>query len=85
MTGRVEVFVQLKEGMLDPQGKALEHALESLGYSGVGNVRVGKWITFALAGESAEAIRRQADEMCRRLLANTVIERYSLAVSEEPS
>ena len=85
MTSRIEVFVQLKDGMLDPQGKALEHALESLGYSSAGNVRVGKWITFTLSGESPEAIRSQADEMCRRLLANTVIERYALEISEVAS
>ena len=85
MTGRVQVFVQLKDGMLDPQGKTLEHALASLGYSGVQDVRVGKWITFAIAGENPEAIRKQVDEMCSRLLANTVIERYSFELVEEGS
>jgi phosphoribosylformylglycinamidine synthase PurS subunit len=85
MTARVEVFVQLKDGMLDPQGKTLEHALASLGYTGVQDVRVGKWITFAVAGESPDAIRRQVDEMCRRLLANTVIERYSFELAEDGS
>ena len=85
MTARVEVFVQLKNGMLDPQGKTLEHALASLGYTGVEDVRVGKWITFAVADENPEAIRRQVDEMCRRLLANTVIERYSFELAEDGS
>jgi phosphoribosylformylglycinamidine synthase len=85
VTARVEVFVQLKDGMLDPQGKTLEHALASLGYSGIQDVRVGKWITFALVGESPAAIRRQVDEMCRRLLANTVIERYSFELAEDGS
>ena len=83
MTARVEVFVQLKDGMLDPQGKTLEHALEALGYLGVENVRVGKWITFAVDGDSPEEIGRQVDEMCQRLLANTVIERYSYELAED--
>ena len=82
MTARVQVFVQLKDGMLDPQGKTLEHALESLGYSGVDGVRVGKWITFDVEGEGREAIERQVGEMCERLLANTVIERYSFSLEE---
>jgi phosphoribosylformylglycinamidine synthase len=83
MTARVEVFVQLKDGMLDPQGKTLEHALEALGYSGVEDVRVGKWITFAVEGGSREQIGERVDEMCRRLLANTVIERYSYRLAED--
>jgi phosphoribosylformylglycinamidine synthase PurS subunit len=82
VTARVEVFVQLKEGMLDPQGKTLEHALESLGYTGVDGVRVGKWITFEVEGEGPEAIKSQVDEMCERLLANTVIERYTFTLRE---
>ena len=83
MTGRVEVFVQLKDGMLDPQGKTLEHALESLGYSGVEGVRVGKWITFRIAGDGREELERRIDEMCARLLANPVIERYTFSIREE--
>ena len=83
MTTRVEVFVQLKDGMLDPQGKTLEHALEALGYSGIDDVRVGKWITFAVEGDGREEIGQRVDEMCRRLLANTVIERYSYELSED--
>jgi phosphoribosylformylglycinamidine synthase len=82
VTARVEVFVQLKEGMLDPQGKTLEHALESLGYTGVDGVRVGKWITFDVEGGEREAIQRQVGEMCERLLANTVIERYTFTMHE---
>ena len=82
MTARVQVFVQLKDGMLDPQGKTLEHALESLGYSGVDGVRVGKWITFEIEGDGRQAIERQVGEMCERLLANPVIERYSFALEE---
>lgn len=82
MTARVQVFVQLKEGLLDPQGKTLEHALESLGYAGIEGVRVGKWITFEVEGAGRDAIERQVDEMCARLLANPVIERYSFSLEE---
>lgn len=82
MTARVEVFVQLKEGMLDPQGKALEHALGALGYAEVEGARVGKWITLELGGEAGPELEARVDEMCRRLLANTVIERYSFELVE---
>lgn len=85
MTARVEVFIQLKEGMLDPQGKALEHALAALGYDGVGDVRVGKWITFEVSGDGRQELEKRVEEMCRRLLANTVIERYSFDLVEEPA
>ncbi|RST31367.1 phosphoribosylformylglycinamidine synthase subunit PurS [Sphingomonas ginkgonis] len=70
---KARVFVTLKPGVLDPQGKAIGHALEGLGFAGVGDVRAGKLIELELAdGTSDEAI----DQMCRQLLANTVIENY---------
>ena len=70
---KAKVYVTLKNGVLDPQGKAIHHALESLGFSGVNDVRQGKYIELDLAdGTSAADI----DEMCRKLLANTVIENY---------
>ena len=72
---KVRVLVSLKNGVLDPQGKAIEHALGSLGFDGVGDVRVGKTIDLELAdGTSDEDI----DAMCRKLLANTVIENYRI-------
>jgi phosphoribosylformylglycinamidine synthase len=80
---RVEVFVQLKPGMLDPQGATLEHALADLGYAGVEDVRVGKWITFHVEGADRAALEDRVDEMCRRLLANPVIERYRFRVIED--
>jgi phosphoribosylformylglycinamidine synthase len=83
LKARVEVFIQLKDGMLDPQGKTLEHALGALGYQAVDDVRVGKWITFQVTGEDRKAIERKVDEMCQRLLANTVIERYSFEIAED--
>lgn len=81
MTARVEVFIQLKPGMLDPQGVTLEHALESLGYGGVKAIRVGKWITFDLDGDDPEMFETRVGEMCERLLANPVIERYEYRVT----
>jgi phosphoribosylformylglycinamidine synthase len=82
VTARAQVFIQLKDGMLDPQGKALEHALEALGYREVDDVRVGKWITFRIGGAGREDVERRVEEMCNRLLANTVIERFSFELEE---
>lgn len=67
------VTVTLKTGVLDPQGKAIQHALGSLGFEGVDDVRAGKLIEMQVADETTDA---QIDEMCRQLLANTVIENY---------
>lgn len=70
---RARVYVTLKPGVLDPQGRAIQHALESLGFDGVEGVRQGKFIELELAdGTAPDAI----DAMCRKLLANTVIENY---------
>lgn len=72
---KTRIFVTLKTGVLDPQGKAIHHALEGLGFAGVNDVRAGKLIELDLDDSlSDEAI----DEMCRKLLANTVIENYRI-------
>ena len=72
---KVRVFVSLKPGVLDPQGRAVHHALEGLGFGGVKNVRVGRMIELDVAdGISDEALR----EMCEKLLANMVIENYRI-------
>jgi phosphoribosylformylglycinamidine synthase PurS subunit len=72
---KARIFVTLKGGVLDPQGKAIHHALEGLGFGGVNDVRAGKLIELDLAdGTSDEDI----DAMCRKLLANTVIEDYRI-------
>ncbi|QXT35301.1 phosphoribosylformylglycinamidine synthase subunit PurS [Sphingomonas sanguinis] len=70
---KLKIFVTLKPGVLDPQGKAIHHALESLGFAGVDDVRAGKLIELEVADATTDA---QIDEMCRQLLANTVIENY---------
>ena len=75
---RARVFIMPKDGVLDPQGKAIGHALGSLGFAGVGEVRQGKVIDLEIAESDREAARTQLDEMCRRLLANTVIESYQI-------
>jgi len=73
---KARVHVTLKSGVLDPQGKAIGHALEALGFEGVGEVRQGKVIEIDLVEEDPKKARRQVEDMCRRLLANTVIENY---------
>ena len=72
------VHVTLKSGVLDPQGKAIEHALGGLGFAGVGVVRQGKVIELDLAETDQAAARSQVTDMCEKLLANTVIEDYSI-------
>ena len=70
---KLKIFVTLKPGVLDPQGKAIEHALAGLGFTGVAEARVGKLIELDVADATSDA---DIDAMCRKLLANTVIENY---------
>ena len=72
---KTRVYITLKNGVLDPQGKAIHHALEGLGFGGVNDVRAGKLIELDLADSVSEA---DIDAMCRKLLANTVIENYRI-------
>ncbi len=72
---KLRIHVTLKPGVLDPQGKAIEHALTGLGFAGVEGVRVGKLIELDVADNVGDA---QVDAMCRQLLANTVIENYRI-------
>ena len=73
--------VTLKAGVLDPQGEAVRHALGALGFEGVGEVRVGKVIEVDLAATDAAAARAEAEAMCEKLLANTVIENYTVEIA----
>jgi phosphoribosylformylglycinamidine synthase subunit PurS len=75
MRMKIRVVVTLKAGVLDPQGKAIHHALEGLGFSGVHDVRQGKLIELDVADTTTDA---QLDAMCQKLLANTVIENYQI-------
>lgn len=75
---KARVHVTLKNGVLDPQGKAIEQALGRLGFDGVGDVRQGKFIEIELSETDPEKARAAVDQMCRKLLANTVIENYAI-------
>lgn len=77
---KAKIYVTLKSGVLDPQGKAIEHALGGLGFQGVEDVRQGKLIELTLAGEDRDTAESRLDEMCRKLLANTVIEDYRIEI-----
>ena len=74
------VTVMLKTGVLDPQGKAIAHALGTLGFAGVGDVRAGKVIELELAETDPAKARAAAEEMARKLLANTVIESFRVSL-----
>ncbi|HEX6438813.1 MAG TPA: phosphoribosylformylglycinamidine synthase subunit PurS [Candidatus Binatia bacterium] len=79
---RVKIFVSLKKGVLDPQGKAVEQSLHSLGYKEVQDVRVGKFVELDLQAGSREAAEDRIREMCDKLLANPVIENFHYEISE---
>ena len=79
---KAKVHVTLKYGVLDPQGKAVQHALGALGFDGVDDVRQGKFIELDLTETDAAAASAQVTEMCKKLLANTVIENYDIEIAE---
>jgi len=78
---KARVIVTLKNGVLDPQGQAIEGSLSSLGFAGVAGVRQGKVFDFEIEGTDADAARSQINAMCEKLLANTVIENYSVEIT----
>ena len=82
MKARIEIM--LKSGVLDPQGKAIGHALDGLGFAGVGDVRQGKLIEINLTENDPGKARATVEDMCRRLLANPVIESYSVRLENDP-
>lgn len=82
---RIEIRVTPRPGILDPQGKAIHHALHSLGWQAVDDVRVGKAIHVELDADSAEAATAEAEAMCRKLLANPVTEDFEVYQVEEAS
>lgn len=77
---KAKIYVTLKRGVLDPQGKAIRASLSHLDIDGVEDVRVGKFMEITLKEIGAEEARRRLDEACRRLLANTVIEEYRIEI-----
>ncbi|OQX54444.1 MAG: phosphoribosylformylglycinamidine synthase subunit PurS [Candidatus Omnitrophica bacterium 4484_213] len=79
---KAEIYITLKKTISDPQGLTIKHALESLGYKGLQEVRIGKLVTIRLnTGDKKEA-KKQVDEMCQKLLANPIIENYSFKIEE---
>ncbi len=79
---KAKVHVTLKPGVLDPQGKAVQHALGSLGFSGVDEVRQGKYIEIDLTETDVAKAEEHVEGMCKQLLANTVIEDYSIEIAD---
>ncbi|AZO12712.1 MULTISPECIES: phosphoribosylformylglycinamidine synthase subunit PurS [unclassified Mesorhizobium] len=78
---KARITVTLKNGVLDPQGKAIEHALSGLGFDGVGQVRQGKVFDVELAGTDKAKAEADLKAMCDKLLANTVIENYAVEIA----
>ncbi len=77
---KVSVYVTPKAGVVDPQGAVVERALPALGHSGVAHIRVGRYITLDVPGADPEKVKAAVDDMCRRLLANPIIEDYRFAI-----
>lgn len=79
---RAKVYVTLKRSVLDPQGETVKGALTTLGFGGVQDVRVGKFMVVTLNGVSREEAARRVEQMCKKLLANPVIEDYRFELEE---
>ncbi|OGJ93719.1 MAG: phosphoribosylformylglycinamidine synthase [Candidatus Raymondbacteria bacterium RifOxyC12_full_50_8] len=79
---RAKVVVTLKKSVMDPQGATIRSALESLGYSGVDNVRMGKFLEIDIAETTRDKAEKKLDDMCGRLLSNPVIENYTFEMEE---
>ena len=79
---KAKVHVTLKNGVLDPQGKAIAHALGNLGFTGIGDVRQGKYIELDIAEKDRAKAQAAVKQMCEKLLANTVIENYAIELQD---
>lgn len=81
---KAKVYVTLKKGVLDPQGKAVLHSLHDMRYAEVGDVRMGKFIELVLDGDTGDkaAVEARLKEMCEKILANTVIESYRFEIEQ---
>jgi len=75
-----KIYISLKKTVADPQGLTIKHALESLNYNEVSEVRIGKYITVKLDTDNKAEANKKIDEMCKKLLANTIIEDYSFVL-----
>ncbi len=79
---KAEVYITLKKTVADPQGWIIKHALESLGYKDLGDVRIGKLVVIKLNLKDKEKAKRQINQMCKKLLANPIIEDYHFKIKE---
>ncbi len=79
---KVKVHILLKDDVLDPQGKTVQNALDHLGYKGVSEVRIGKYIEFFSAETDDKKLKESVKDMCQKILANTVIEKFEYAVEK---
>ncbi|MSR67143.1 MAG: phosphoribosylformylglycinamidine synthase subunit PurS [Pedosphaera sp.] len=77
---KAKIIITPKKAVLDPQGKTVQNALAHMGYEGVGEVRVGKYIEVELGGTDKEAVRKQIDDACHKILSNPVIEDYRFEI-----
>lgn len=80
---KAKIYISLKEGILDPQGKTVEHALSVLGFNDVQGVRIGKYLELSLKPGPIEVLKKSVEAMCEKLLANTVIESYRYEIDPE--
>lgn len=78
---KVKIYIRLKEGVADPQGTTIKHALDSLGYQGITKVKTGKYLQIQLNIEK-EKIEQQIEDMCKKILVNPVIEDYEYEIEE---
>jgi phosphoribosylformylglycinamidine synthase len=79
---RAEIYITLKKTVVDPQGLVIKHALESLGFSGIASIRYGKIISMQLDLKDTKIAERQIEEMCKKLLANPIIEDYQFKIKK---
>lgn len=79
---KVNIYISLKEGVADPQGATIKHALDSLGYQGVGRVRTGKYFQIELDIVDKKRARAQIEDMCKKILVNPVIENFEYRIEE---
>lgn len=77
---KAKIYVTLKDGVLDPQGKTVKFALDKMGYTNIDDVKIGKYIEIELKGQAEEGLDRQVNEICDKLLANPNIEKYTFKV-----
>jgi phosphoribosylformylglycinamidine synthase len=80
---KAKIHITLKDGILDPQGKTIHHALDMLGFNGISEVRIGKFMELRFDGVSYEQARQLTENACKKLLSNPVIENFDFIIEEE--